>query len=167
MRMASAGSAVLQLAAPEEGLNPEQLSAIVHHTFWCASWVVCGHAEPTISHHCVCIGLHDDMVTDGETCSAAYRAGASVRLLDLSRTCLTHRSFIGSTQLYGLRPAAQRAGGGLQTLILARCGLTPSMPPPLLAMEPSYGSTHSQRHGVSSHVVCLHFAAAFRNSYQR
>ena len=51
-----------------------------------------------------------------------------VRLLDLSGTVLAHRSVVGSMQLYGLRQAAQRAGGSLQALVLAQCSLTPSAP---------------------------------------
>ncbi len=78
-------------------------------------------------HVCV-TERHNVVVTNGETYFGVCRAGAPVRLLDLSGTYLTHRSVIGSIQTYGLRPAAQRAGGSLQALILARCGLTPSAP---------------------------------------
>ena len=48
-----------------------------------------------------------------------------VRVLDLSGTALSQGSVMGSTHLYGLRQAAQRGGGSLQALLMARCSLTP------------------------------------------
>jgi len=56
-----------------------------------------------------------------------------VRVLDLSGTALSQGSMVGSAQLYGLRQAAQRAGGSMQALLMARCSLTSSAPNKLMA----------------------------------
>ena len=70
-----------------------------------------------------------------------------VRVLDLSGTALSQGSVVGSAQLYGLRQAAQRAGGSLQALLMARCSLIPSAPDKLIAWHVALEVLHRSEVG--------------------
>lgn len=109
---------MLNLASPlDDGLTPEQLSVLLHETLWCASSL--------LSHTWLSIAS-EHQVQRQTVCVCCGRTGMPVRVLDLSGTALSQGSVVGSAQLYGLRQAAQRAGGSVQALLMARCSLASS-----------------------------------------